>query len=254
MIHLHVHDGRGTRHWRRARDAEWHEEQHKRDEGGQFTSSGGSEEKSGGSEEKSKRVDFHDPKARQEWINGITDQYGLPHQELSFDPDLSADDILAHASGSGIALNPDFFGHPEKFAEHQKKWQGMTADPSPEGTLLHELGHKMYQNILPPKGLSNRASSKWAREKEAILQKYFDPEGAYPSLYAQEHSHEWAAEAFLAAHNGKTGWQSGYMTPWHTEQHEQAVKQAKALWQELYAHGDRDANGRLKAGAKPRVY
>lgn len=257
MFHLHVHDARGAvRHSLRLRTRdEWKEEEHKRDDSGQFTS-GGQTTKTGHGQ--MAKTDLHDPEARQDWINRITEQYGLPKQDLKFDPELSEADILAHASGSGISLNPDYFSNPENFTALEKKWQGMTVDPSPEGVLLHELGHKMYQNILPPAGLSNRASRKWLTEKEAILQRHFDA-SVPPSPYAQEHPHEWAAEAFSTAHGGKTsfngfGYKEGQWPEFATENHQKAIEQAKALWQELYAHGDRDSSGRLKPDAKPRPY
>jgi hypothetical protein len=218
-------------------DADWQEEEHKRDEGGKFSETGG------GAEAEKKSADLHEPQARQDWVNGIAERYGLPPQKLKFDSSLTEAGILAHASGDGISLNPDYFGKPEKYAEHEKRWSGgMVADASPRGTLLHELGHKMFQQIRPPAGMSSRFYNKWFREKDAIVQKYFDDPEMVISAFAQEHPHEWAAEAFAAQHNGKLEWP-------YTQK---AADGAKAMWQELFAYGERDQNGHLKPGVKPR--
>jgi hypothetical protein len=100
----------------------------------------------------------------------------------------------------------------------------------------------MFQQIRPPAGMAARFYKQWYRQKDAIVQKYFDDPAMVVSAYAQEHPHEWAAEAFAAQHNGKLDWP-------YTQK---AADGAKAMWQELFAHGERDESGRLKPDAKPR--
>jgi hypothetical protein len=231
-------------------DAEFKEEEHKRDEGGKFTAGGGGGEAATTAEPKAGDFVGDTPQAaavRQKVVDDIVDQYGMRPQKLTIDETLRGTGISAHASGDGITLNPEYWSDPEKMAKALADTGGIFVDPSPAGTLIHEMGHRLMQHIIAqmPPGIEVRsARGSWYNKQlnalHTITKRYFDDHNATPSIYADDESpDEWMAEAFSSVQSGKLPWPYPYEpSPEMQAAMERGRAAAKAAWKDVFAWRD----------------
>jgi hypothetical protein len=185
-------DSKGTIHWLTFDEPEEAEDEYdpseKRDEGGKWTSGGAAT-----AAETAGDLVTSAP-ARQAHADGIVKKYGMTPVKVSEMDGVG--DILAFAGRDGITINSDHWT-PERIAKYEKEWTGLAVDATPEGVLTHELGHAAFAQI----------NQHHFRRAEDLAQKFYDESNGTdifpPSPYAQENSHEWAAEAFNAVHLGR---------------------------------------------------
>lgn len=134
---------------------------------------------------------------RTAYVNSLAQKY-LPDnkpvrvEEIAY---REGTDILANAGRDSIDINSNKWT-PEFFAQHEKEWDGLSVDPSPQGILTHETGHLLFARI------ANTGKSEF-KQAEALATQYYNSDKLMPSAYAGENSHEWAAEAFVAFHEGR---------------------------------------------------
>jgi hypothetical protein len=103
-------------------------------------------------------------------------------------------DIHATKSLHTLVLNPATWLHPEKLERHGKEWHGLVVDSTVSGIIIHEMGHILANRILQKLGTDeyNKIRFKHLKDPRSI-----DMTEA-PSVYGQEHSSEFEAEAFVA--------------------------------------------------------
>lgn len=132
---------------------------------------------------------------------------------------LKGTDTLATKDKSSIALNPDKWENPASLKQWAKDWDGMVADPSVHGIIVHEAGH-----ILDGQAMESLGVKKY----NAVLKKHFiDPSSIsneHTTPYGQEHVSEAVAEAFSLHNQNKSG-----VTGFDASQR----ATAKALWNDL---------------------
>jgi hypothetical protein len=240
-------------------DAEFKEEQHKRDEEGKFAEQEGG---GAGAEPDAWKGDrptnpvrakgdlYQDHAAREQFVNDLAKQYGVKPVRVFVDDEMlehfkdRPDQIpIAAQSYQGIGLNPDFWNNPEKLKASDAQRAGMFVASDAESVLTHEFGHyldKEFTRSMPP-GIevrSRRSSfyNKWADAKWAIIKKYHDNwEQASPSLYADEDPDEYVAEAFAAMHKNHTIDVSDYAPQNIKDRYvTRGLEASKELWKELY--------------------
>ena len=237
MIHVHFHD------------ADWKEDEHPREDGGQFTSGGGSTGGSKAEGETEEKKDYIGTQAHmQELADSVMKQYGLHPVRVEMN-DLGADHAIGVSGGrTHINLNSKFFT-PENMAKYAKEWDGLTVgadkdDPqkTAAGIILHELGHVAMRQIQgeSPEGTRRNKKVKeydarW-QEIEDLAREHWDRQhngkgqGSPVSAYGQDNPAEFAAEAFVAQHLG-TG------AGWTAENRASGLPNAKAFWEALIAKG-----------------
>ena len=196
-------------------DAEFKEADHPRSDDGKFGSGGGSAGEGSSSKHLASAAD------REAHVNRIVEKHGLsPVKVLAHD---NEPDVLARAGRDSISINTDHW-NPERLAQYRKEWDGLVVDSSPAGTITHELGHAAFAQI----------NQHHFHRAEALAQKYYDASNGVeggpppPSAYAQENSHEWAAEAFCAMDAGHTDG----LGP--QEQQDKALAHAQEFWREMF--------------------
>ena len=141
MIHVHLHD------------ADWKEDEHPREDSGQFTSGGGSTGGKAEGETEEKKDYIGTQAHMQELADSVMKQYGLHPVRVEMN-DLGADHAIGVSGGrTHINLNSKFFT-PENMAKYAKEWDGLTVgadkdDPqkTAAGIILHELGHVAMRQI-----------------------------------------------------------------------------------------------------------
>ena len=237
MIHVHLHD------------ADWKEDEHPREKGGEFTSGGGSTGgKAEGSETEEKKDYIGTQAHMQELADSVMKQYGLHPVRVEMN-DLGADHAIGVSGGrTHINLNSKFFT-PENMAKYAKEWDGLTVgadkdDPqkTAAGIILHEFGHVAMRQIQgeSPEGTRRNKKVKeydarW-QEIEDLAREHWDRQhngkgqGSPVSAYGQDNPAEFAAEAFVAQHLG-TG------AGWTAENRASGLPNAKAFWEALIAKG-----------------
>jgi hypothetical protein len=183
-------------------------------EGGEFTSSAGAS----GKISSTHLISSHEK--RQEFVNNIVQQY-LPELHIRMKSVKDFNNItLAMASNDSVTINEDVWNE-DTFTKYEKEWNGLVVDPTPAGTLTHEVGHAVFLHIRNAIGF---------RKGENIAEKYFKAEGEFPpSPYGGENSHEWAAEAFgalVAGHTVELG---------SREQQEKSLAHVMRFWDEMFS-------------------
>ena len=231
MIYLHLH----------VADADFKEEEHPREESGQWTEGGG-----GGT--KSDKIDTSyatSEESRQSLSDQITKKYELAPVKIHYD-DLSGDYGMARGSGpNGITLNTAHFT-PEGLKKYGKEWRGTSVGSDPDDTdktaaaiIAHEIGHAAMSQVLQkgvktggPRSKAGKASSAWQHKVFDLVQDYYDRQNGkdvWPvSVYGQEDMYEFAAEAFAAMHLG------GSADGGSEENREQALAHAKEFWNKMF--------------------
>jgi hypothetical protein len=112
------------------------------------------------------------------------------------------ENILATKSLTALYLNAHYFQDPEKLRVHFENWKGLQVEPTLTGTIIHECGHILANQVLQKAG---------ARKFNNVLKKHLsDLNGIWnyesPSSYGQENTSEFLAEAFVAHYLGKHAW------------------------------------------------
>lgn len=222
----------------RLRDADWKEDEHKRDEGGKFSTTGG-----GGAAEKRDYIGNHEH--RQALADEVAKQYGLHPIRVEMN-DLGGDYALGTAGGrTHVNLNSAFFT-PEKLAKYAKEWDGALVgahadDPqaTARAVILHEIGHvamRQIQGQSPQGTRRNKAvreyDERWQAIEDLADEYHKKQDEHWPvSVYAQEAANEFAAEAFAAQHlDEMTGAGPEDKRAW-------ALNHAKEFWEKLRAFG-----------------
>ncbi len=129
-------------------------------------------------------------------------------------------DVHATKGLYDMTLNPGMWKNPEKLKAHEKEWNGLIVDSSIEGVVTHEMGHVLGNRILRAIG---------ADAYNAILARHLEDlgniaSGESASVYGQENTSEFEAEAFVAMVTGKA--EAGAFS-------EQGLKTARSYWADL---------------------
>jgi hypothetical protein len=146
-----------------------------------------------------------------------------------------------HASKSNTMLRLNRSSWTEQGLDaYRKDWEGITVDADVEGVVMHELGHMLAGRVMGVVGADkvNEIHDRYISER--------DNPGSEeaPSVYGQENSSEFAAEAFVAYLTGKTAT--------NPEWHDSALANSRGFWEAMLAamrEGRRGESPRLsKAG------
>jgi hypothetical protein len=106
--------------------------------------------------------------------------------------------------------------HPDQLAAHEREWKGLMVDSSADGTLLHQFGHILMQELRTAHGPD---------VVDAIVARYADKDAVSP--YAMDSREQFEAESFVAMHTGRCLGSGPTAT--------QALANAQAMWEELFA-------------------
>ena len=133
-------------------------------------------------------------------------------------------DILASKSKTTLQLNPSVW-NPARLAAHADEWTGLMVEPSVPGIVVHEMGHILDGQARDVLGIDAYTELVHRYNPDAYTAREAISLEIAPSIYGQEESGEYMAEAFAAHWFDKAA--DGYPLQWG------GLRTSHALWDEL---------------------